>query len=478
MDWEFIRLNEKSSNSYAKRSKIPIKPSSLAIMLILLGMGVFDILKPVTQSVFSLKSIDPNVLAELNNSNNVVVYISASNKLHNVKCIKQWKFGNLIICKSIIHSKAQLFNIIKTNKIISIFAQNKLKITFPIIVKNTSAYSTSSINLNQNIYYKTMLINQNSPFNGNETVAIVDTGIDYLNPYLYRNNKTVIKALVNCMFTINNTCIVNNTTNFSLTQMYGVYNYDVDFYQQYDTFLYEDQYGHGTFVAGEIVSQNPLYKGFAPNDSVVIIKAFDKNGTASEDWLLNALQWLYNNIPNYNITVLSFSWGSPSRNPYDPVVLAINKIYSKYHVAIFVAAGNDFNVPGTIESPAISKDVFAVGSWDCYRNELSWFSSIGPTYNLEIKPDFVACGSNIVGLRSKFSSDPCFEGNCYLTVMSGTSMATPLAAACYSRFVQYYEETYHKSPTIQDFVNYEKVNAIKHDFTKDFIEGYGFLQCP
>ncbi|KAG9498130.1 hypothetical protein J7337_011025 [Fusarium musae] len=125
-------------------------------------------------------------------------------------------------------------------------------------------------------------------------------------------------------------------------------------------------------------------------------------------------------------------------------------------MTVCFAAGNDGDEPtrlGHIGAQAAAKNCIAVGSCDNQRkakdkmfeafdadgvvegnpNNISHFSSRGPTLERRIKPDVVAPGAMILSAMSRDakpddrfgrSSDPAWM------FLSGTSMATPLVAGC------------------------------------------------
>lgn len=76
------------------------------------------------------------------------------------------------------------------------------------------------------------------------------------------------------------------------------------------------------------------------------------------------------------------------------------------------ASGNDGPACQTVGSPGDNRHVIAVGSTD-ETDEVSWFSSRGPSYQYNLKPELSAPGNNIVS---------CGTGTYNFVSMSGTSM--------------------------------------------------------
>jgi len=476
-----MKYRRKNSSSSHAISKLIVLSNIFVLGFILLILNHYN-----SENVLSLKNIDPSILTSLKNNKPITVFASFNGSYPKNSCEKVWNFGNIHICLMKIYSRSELNYLINHYKVLSILSCKSPKPIKRYFLTAKTQY------IFKYDFRKEDIDNKFDNFHWmwcgkGVTVAIIDTGIDYLNPDFYDvNGKTIIKALVSCLYTINGSCLVNNTTGYNMTQMWGVYEYDHQFEVNYGQFAYEDRNGHGTHVAGIIAGRGWVshrkYIGIAPCSKLVIIKAFNKNGSAGLSQVLNALEWCYKYCKDYNVTVLSLSWGieMPSIGN-DPVSLAVSQI-AKEGITVFVAAGNNLNIPGTITTPAVDPDVLTVGAWDPYYNKLAWFSSMGPTRNGEIKPDFVAPGVYIVSVKSQFAVFPNnlvinYTNGSYVA-LSGTSMATPDAAGCFVDFEQWYYNRYHKLPNKTDFINFEKVNGIRYDNKKDFIEGYAIIQCP
>lgn len=198
-----------------------------------------------------------------------------------------------------------------------------------------------------------------------------------------------------------------------------------------------DDHGHGTHVAGTISGGNASGPsiGVAPAVKLVIAKIFNKNGSASEAKILEAMQWVAdpdgNPSTNDAPALVSNSWGggSPtsSVDPKDePECRAVDG-WVKLGIAPIFAAGNSGSSPKTVNIPGACPAAIAVGATDS-QDQIANFSSRGPAVwsNLTlIKPLVSAPGVKV------YSSMP---GGKY-GEMSGTSMATPhtsgLAALIY-----------------------------------------------
>ena len=177
-----------------------------------------------------------------------------------------------------------------------------------------------------------------------------------------------------------------------------------------------DNYGHGTFVAGIIAgsgaSSGGSYSGIAPSANLVSVKIAGANGAADVSNVLAAIQWVVSYKDRYGIKVLNLSLGTDSTQTYqtDPFDYAVEKAWQA-GIAVVVSAGNLGPNPQTISKPADDPFVITVGAVDdkgtpgLGDDELPNFSSRGPTAADGLtKPDVVAPGAHIVSLRAPGSA--------------------------------------------------------------------------
>lgn len=252
---------------------------------------------------------------------------------------------------------------------------------------------------------------------------------------------------------------------------------------------WSDPMGHGTHVAGSILSRGNSSKG--------ILK-----GGAFEAKLVVGGMWstLINNLmPPQDATVMfkdayqlgarvhSNSWGSSQNlGAYDAFAQKVDEFaWNNPEMLILFAAGNsgaDKNKDGKIDvdsigSPATAKNVLTVGAsenitegginanWGKLKDQsgspmfptepiasdkvsdnakgIAAFSSRGPTDDGRIKPDIVSPGTNILSTKShdKKAKDLWGPFNSDYTWCGGTSMATPLTAGAATVVRQYLMQT-------------------------------------
>lgn len=236
------------------------------------------------------------------------------------------------------------------------------------------------------------------------TVAVVDTGVDWLHPALverYRGYKAE--------------GVVNHLGNWFCTTDAGA--------------LYPvDGNGHGTHVTGTAVGGQDSEGrsiGVAPGARWIAVKTLDDAGYGYDSWIHAAFQWILAPAgdPDLAPDVFNGSWGNADGSEevfrQDVQALRVAGI-----IPVF-AAGNEGSAVATVASPASYPESIAVGATDDL-DVVASFSSRGPSPWGEIKPEVAAPGTSI---RSSL------PGGIYGTYR-GTSMAAPHVAGTAALLLQ------------------------------------------
>ena len=171
----------------------------------------------------------------------------------------------------------------------------------------------------------------------------------------------------------------------------------------------DDDYGHGTLVAGvaAATTNNDIgIAGLAWNAQIMPVKVLDGQGRGMSSNLTCALYWAADEGADViNISIISFG---PSFGMQSAVNYAANE-----GVLIFSAAGNLFEEGNPVTYPAAHNNVIAVAATD-KDDAHAWFSSAGA---------FVDIAAPGVSIYSPFP--PTHDE--YRSVY-GTSLATPYGA--------------------------------------------------
>lgn len=171
----------------------------------------------------------------------------------------------------------------------------------------------------------------------------------------------------------------------------------------------DDDYGHGTLVAGvaaAAANNGTGIAGLAWNAQIMPVKVLDDQGQGVSSDLTCALYWAADNGAHIvNISIISFG---PSFGMQRALTYAADK-----DVLIFAAAGNLFEQGNPVTYPAAQENVIAVGATDSDDDHAS-FSSAGSFV------DISAPGVSIYSLFPPSHDD-------YRSVR-GTSLATPHGA--------------------------------------------------
>lgn len=181
---------------------------------------------------------------------------------------------------------------------------------------------------------------------------------------------------------------------------------------------------HGTFCWSEIGANKPgVLVGVAPDAGFLLARTEDISAEypAEEDFWVSAMEW----ADSAGADIISVSLGywdwysSEDFNGDSAVITAAADRAAYLGIAVFAAAGNSGPSFSTIVAPGDGDSVITVGASDFTYNVVA-FSSRGPTADGRIKPDITAPGLGVYGASG--ASD--YE----ITMSSGTSMATPMAA--------------------------------------------------
>ncbi|MFW7377226.1 MAG: S8 family serine peptidase [Oligoflexus sp.] len=172
-----------------------------------------------------------------------------------------------------------------------------------------------------------------------------------------------------------------------------------------------DSFGHGSHVAGLLASRlEDAPFSPASNGRLIVARALDQSGKSNALDLARAIYYLVDE----GAQVLNLSWGGgrPSFALQDALQYA-----QKRGVIIFTSAGNDkLNHDEQPQVPGIYPGVISVGAVD-QRGRVAGFSNYG-AYSVS----FLAPGSEVISSLKDGS----------LGAMTGTSMASPIAASSFA----------------------------------------------
>ena len=198
---------------------------------------------------------------------------------------------------------------------------------------------------------------------------------------------------------------------------------------------FTDSYGHGTFMAGLIAGSGQAGgpAGIAPGASLVDLKVAGADGATTLGQVLAALQLADAARDRWNLRVLNISLGAPADDPATaPLTEAVERLWAD-GITVVTAAGND---GGGVDAPGLDPYVLTVGAVDAAGVVPAW-SSRGPDFAGRAKPDLVAPGVGLVGLRAPGSTvdlaNPSARVGDHYFRGSGTSMSTAVVAGAAAR---------------------------------------------
>ncbi len=191
-----------------------------------------------------------------------------------------------------------------------------------------------------------------------------------------------------------------------------------------EEYLYPgDGNGHGTHTIGTMVGADGI--GVAPGAEWIAVKIFNNGGYSYDSWIHAGFEWILapDGDPALAPDVVNNSWGSNigADETFRPDVQAWN---AAGIVSIF-SSGNQGPRMSSVGAPGSFDEVLAVGATS-QEDEVTNFSSRGPSPWGEVKPEIAAPGAEIL------STAP---GGSYRE-MQGTSMAAPSVAGVAALMLQ------------------------------------------
>ncbi|MCB0084328.1 MAG: S8 family serine peptidase, partial [Caldilineaceae bacterium] len=221
-----------------------------------------------------------------------------------------------------------------------------------------------------------------------------------------------------------------------------------------------DPYGHGSHVAGIIWNQFIIAGhdddwGVAPEANILSIRVLGADGTGTYTDVIEGIQFAVQQREEYNIRVMNLSLLAYATTPYfvDPVNRAVEAAWQK-GIVVVAAAGNNGPAAESITVPGNDPYVITVGAYDTSTTMNNWaddnvslWSSTGPTKDGFIKPDVLAPGANVVSYMYTDPTDrsasatlvrlhPDYNPNLSLYRLNGTSMATGVVSGVVALMVQ------------------------------------------
>jgi serine protease AprX len=246
-----------------------------------------------------------------------------------------------------------------------------------------------------------------------------------------------------------------------------------------------DDNGHGSHVSGLVAGDGSKaggkFKGTAPEANIIGVKVLDRMGGGSMANVIKGVQWCIENKDRYNIKVINMSLGAGSnqKEKDDIVALAVKACLDAGIVPV-IAAGNSGPFKETIGTPAVARDVLTVGAYDDKNtptladDTMAFFSSRGPTTrDRNIKPDIASPGVQLVSLRSPGSmidGENVMHLGDYYVLLSGTSMATPVAAGVVADVIQA-----NPNLTPREVIQIIKETARPQEGVPAIMQGHGLI---
>jgi serine protease AprX len=218
-----------------------------------------------------------------------------------------------------------------------------------------------------------------------------------------------------------------------------------------------DQYGHGTHVAGLIAGNGLVYNnglhgkymGVAPRANLVSVKVSDDDGNTTVLDVIYGIQFAVDNKAAYGIRVMNLSLSSAVAESYrtDPLDAAVESAWFSGIVVVTAAGNEGATQDGVTFAPANDPWVITAGALDDkgtftrLDDALAPWSSRGLTQDGIKKPDVLAPGAGLVSTLAPGSDfanlcSNCVSDNGRYFRAGGTSMSAAVVSGAAALLVE------------------------------------------
>jgi subtilisin family serine protease len=260
-----------------------------------------------------------------------------------------------------------------------------------------------------------------------QTVAVIDTGIDYTHPALGGGFGDGFKVVDG-----------------------------YDFVDDDDDPM--DTYGHGTGVAGviaaeEFVHNGRTYRGIAPDARLVALRIDSANEPVPDERIDAALDWVLARRKSLGITVVNISFGYGSFDDEEGSSVFGDELRALKDAGVFVVASsgnNGVSSPPGIQYPSADPNVYAVGATD-------EFGTIAEFTQRSDLLDLLAPGAD-VATTALVDGDGATED---FRLATGTSFASPAVAGTVALMRQ--ADASLRPPDIRSILRVSGIDTIDGD---------------
>jgi len=225
---------------------------------------------------------------------------------------------------------------------------------------------------------------------------------------------------------------------------------------------------HGTGVAGLIAANGPAYKGVAPSADVVALRVFGSDNQGSFNDIAKALEWVAQHHSEFKITAVNLSvsdGGNYASNIFaqdggvGQEITDDVRTLDNLNIPVVVAAGNSYNGKDQGQGFAsIIPDTISVTGTDESRltatkpnDQLaSNAQRLGGDKGRTSATKIAAPGVGITALA----------GDGGTTTEDGTSFAAPQVTGTVVLLQQMYQDAYHKLPTVAQLDSFLQAGAV------------------